>query len=298
MSRSRRHHFVPKMLSKRFVNGDGHLWYFDSYNKRHGIQSVTPNGAFWARDLNTLEDSAGVKSDDAERFFNSTLEEPCNTLLDSLTEQVISNSTVTLSPDERTLLNDFVYFQFKRTPDANAKFMGDVPTETDISHLVNEYEQNAGRRITPEERAQIFSVEGQKKIAQRGRVLASTALADEEVTKALSSISAWFLVAPKSSSFVLGSDPVLRFGGRLDSEGAALVLPISKRTACVWGTKYRNGTIVHANKNQIRSLNESTARESTAIASCAEPLTKSLSRFVQVTNLRRAEDDNQRYSAV
>ncbi len=271
---SRRHHYVPKMLSKRFLDAEGRLWFFSEKDARHGIRPVSPLGAFWAPHLNTFEDSRGKKDASAESTFNA-IETPADQLLDEITATLKAGQVPTLAADDRDLLDLFVYYQFKRPPEAFFDKVKGQDHETLIRRLLDEYEAKFGRPPTDEEVARILSPEGQRRIVKRGHVIA-TKDPGTDATAALRECGLFFGQAPPGKCFAIGGNPVLRNAGHLLNSNASMLMPISSEYAVGYGRKDMHGSIVSVPPAYVRLMNETAWRQSTAIGANNERLVHSL----------------------
>jgi hypothetical protein len=114
-----RHHYVPEMLSKRFAAPDGLMYYVKRGPTGAWIDPDrrSPSGMFWLRRYYTKRDEGGGKDWSAEGYFARYLEAPADEILAKLVDRVRRRRPAALTTAERTKLDEFVYFLWKRTPD-------------------------------------------------------------------------------------------------------------------------------------------------------------------------------------
>ncbi|MGO7175360.1 DUF4238 domain-containing protein [Rhizobium ruizarguesonis] len=66
----KRHHFVPKVLQKHFVNGDGGLWAFDHRRPVKGIWNAKPDALLLQGHLYRHIRVDGTKDTELEQRFS------------------------------------------------------------------------------------------------------------------------------------------------------------------------------------------------------------------------------------
>lgn len=265
------------MLTKRFTDASGLVHYFDKDQHRHGMQAVSPYGAFWKAHLNTIKGKDGESDTSAETFFSERLETPCDTLFDRIEDDVRSTGRLSLTSSDRRLILQFIYYQFKRPPGLYNKLESSEAFAALLEEFVEDFESDAGRPLTREERTKIFSEEGIAAIRQRGRIQASLD-PGEDVISEMMKAGIFIGRPPEEKSFIVGSEPVLRVGHKLGENGAAIIMPLSSRLVVCVGQKYLDGQIVPVDPTDVRLLNEMMWQQSSAIAGASKPLIKSLTR--------------------
>lgn len=285
MSVSRRHHYVPEMLSKRFADGIGKFWYFEQKHARHGVRHVTPDGAFWSPHLNTIERSDGSRDDYAETLFGMA-ETTASPLLDDILETLRNGIVPLINEGGRYVLGLFVYYQFKRSPEGYVRRAKLPGHENLIRDLAAQFEQKTGGKLNEEDFTALLTGKVTDRIHKAGHVIASTS-PDRDIVDQMMQLGLFFCVAPPGKTYVMGSDPVIRFGGRLGELGADIVLPISSDIVMVHGHRSMDGRVIPVTPEAVRSLNLTIWNQSSAIAAASRPLVESLTRR-QLRNARRS----------
>lgn len=249
MSVSRRHHYVPKMLSKRFADADGYLWAFDYQEARHGIRPVTPDGVFWEKDLNTQTHPGRPRDVSVEDHFARKLEGPANELLDQISSVIRDGKHPVLDGGARTHLQQFVFYQFKRPPGAMVEITGEPDIDLALSEIRQRKEAELGRPLTAEEIGDTDTEEARREIAANAKVVAVGVPGDVSI-QALSNAGLFYLTAAQSA-FAIGSRPVRLLGQDHDRNPVnagepMVVLPIASDIAVGFGSPQRNGTKISA----------------------------------------------------
>lgn len=265
LSNPKWHHFVPKMLSKRFKDEDGRLWFFDGERPHKGVEVRNPESILAARHINTIEKKDGTKDLSAEVVFGR-IESETKPLLDKIKLALQNGPPITLTQAERETLAKFVYYQFKRPPEAffdKVKGVSEADIRADVKAL---YQDKLGRDPTEEEYQEVLSVDAQKRIHKAGHVMATADPGQNVVDLMLQHCGIFFLITPEHCSWVLGSNPVIRDGGRLGMSDARILMPIDKDIVLCFGDTRAEGLIAGATQAQVRRLNEEAWSQSKTIA--------------------------------
>ncbi|VAX18283.1 hypothetical protein MNBD_NITROSPINAE03-1360, partial [hydrothermal vent metagenome] len=114
MSNSRRHHFVPKMLLKRFTDDDGYLYVFDKDQPKNNIERRSPKGVFWGPYFYTSRTVDGTKDTTLEDDF-SKLESDTDPIIKKIVRQARKGESPNLTEEEKKTWDRFFYTQWKRT---------------------------------------------------------------------------------------------------------------------------------------------------------------------------------------
>jgi Protein of unknown function (DUF4238) len=276
----KRHHFVPEMLQKRFVNSEGGLWFLD---KRHseGIIASMPGNIFVEGHLYTAVESDGTKDVSLELFY-SNLESEADPILEKIVESARRRAVPRLSVEERSVWHEFFHYQFKRVPDFFRKLNYIRKFPDRINDAIDRFEQLAGRVVTEEERAELNRPEVVKRLKQNAIVhslgdygpLVKGALVEKGIAVA---------VIPKpSKTFVLGSSPIIRFnqapGGSMNDPQVEMWLPIAHDVAVAPFGAPSNEHIEEVDDAAIRKVNRVIFQQSTVVASSSRALLESLAR--------------------
>lgn len=276
MSLPRRHHFVPLLLQRRFTDANGRIFVFDKRRSEAGVFATTPGNAFVQKDLNSLELKDGSKHVGLELWY-SELESEVAPIIDKIVERARAGRVPGLSDDERDVWDNFVYHQQKRAPDIFERLQLVQEFEKELPARVAEYEREV-RPLTEEERAEMFSPEGKKRMIQHASVTARGRGSEEVIaTLAALGIAAALIKSPKKS-FILGDHPQARMGpdGRLGHPATELWMPIATDVAVSpWGPPNEE-KLIAVEGDHVRRVNEIIFKHSNVVASRSEQLLRSL----------------------
>src|SRR5947208_9370887 len=124
MNEPKRHHSVPEMLQKRFADERGMLWFFDKCRPELGVRETSASSLFVRNRQYTLMKDDGTRDWSLETRY-SELEGEMNILISKIVPNVGASIYPNLSPDERTLLNRYVYEQWRRVPEIYDRMISD-----------------------------------------------------------------------------------------------------------------------------------------------------------------------------
>ncbi len=269
MSISRNHHYVPQQLSKHFTDGRW-LWYFDGAKARHGINAVTPEGAFCKRDLNTFVADDGTKSDAIERFYAENLEDHTGPIFEQIVSAVRAGTDPRIEGEQRGFLQHFVFLQFKRPPDAHEEIVPDASFDSYFAKLQAKMDSDPGS-FSDEDRA-LLADPAFRAVEMKNMRMRAVAEPSPRVFNVLSGMGLYYLV-PDRSMFVIGSCPVFGLGGIEETEdlsGFTLMMPVASDVAIIFGPPQMNGAIHKI--PTARWLNERIVRQSSAVGAAASPI--------------------------
>lgn len=114
MSKSQRHHYIPRFFIKQFCDDDGLIYIFDKEKNKILKNRQSPKGSFFEDDRNTV-DFSGQKLDNLELIY-SALDN--NLATDYL--KVLKNETVT--PEELTSITLLANLLKWRVPKSDKEF--------------------------------------------------------------------------------------------------------------------------------------------------------------------------------
>ncbi len=277
MSTPKWHHFIPQMLSERFKGDDGKLWYFDAERPHKGVEPRNPESIFVAKHLNTVEKKDGTKDLTAEAVFGR-IESDTKPILDKIRLAFPQGPPIALTQAERQTLAKFVFYQFKRPPEAFFDKAVGV-TVADIREDAKAfYNEKLGRNPTEEEYQEVASVDALEWMKKAGHIMATADPGQKVVDLILQNCGIFFLGTPEHCSWVLGSNPVIRDGGRLGMPDVRYFMPIDKDVALCFGDPRTEGQIAAATQAQVRRLNEEAWSQSKTIAGPSARQLRSLAK--------------------
>jgi hypothetical protein len=119
MGNPKRHHYVPEMLQRRFVNERGMLYYFNKKKPGKGVGETGPGNLFVKSNLHTKYEAGGVKDTSLETFY-SKIEGTADTIIDRIVTSARRGQRPALSATRKEEWDQFLFFQWKRVPDCHS----------------------------------------------------------------------------------------------------------------------------------------------------------------------------------
>jgi hypothetical protein len=177
------HHYVPKMLLKRFANESGTLFYFDKSEPEKGIRERSPKNLFEETHLYSLISEDGSKDPRIEMDFGKKIEDPANHVLDRMLASVVLGKVPNLSEQDREIWDQFFYLQWKRTPEHLSKTVSHQWPQAILNGFLNEYEA-MGLPLTNEDRIKFQNQTHRNRIINNAKIEA-VAKKGEMVTNVL-----------------------------------------------------------------------------------------------------------------
>src|SRR5258708_5664075 len=116
MNSPKRHHYVPQMLSKRFLGSEGKLYFHDKRRPAKAVLPTVPHELMHQRYLYSSENDDGTRDHSLEERF-SRLESKMSPLLDDIEAMLQNDTHPIVEGNNRRLLDLFVYEQWRRVPD-------------------------------------------------------------------------------------------------------------------------------------------------------------------------------------
>jgi hypothetical protein len=113
------HHFLPQMLLRRFTDSKGKLAFFTKIAPLAGVITGKPKGLFAQNHLYSVERADGSRNVELEKNL-AKLEGDAETVLGKIISAARLGRTPRLSVEEKRVLDQFLYMQWKRVPDVHA----------------------------------------------------------------------------------------------------------------------------------------------------------------------------------
>lgn len=278
MTKPIRHHFIPQMIIRNFVDEHGWVHGWDQARPARGVFRSRPENVFFEKHLYSLFDRDGTLVPAAEADL-SRLEGAVGPIIQKLIRAARSYTLPTLSADERAWWDLFFFIQWKRVPEQQRTSMTD-------GDLMAMFDATTARllRTHPERREEIEALALPEKRAQMLKNVRVGALIDSgtQVPKVLASRGLALLTIPGAKrSFVLGSRPVVKMGIRgatdLNDERSEVWLPIAPDVAVGPGKRDQWEQIFPLTEAKpIRELNEATWSQSSMVVAKSPDLVRSL----------------------
>jgi len=271
-----KHHFVPKLILKRFKSDSGELFYFDLKKPHRPIISRNPDSIFYERSLNTLSD----RSESREQQFAEKIDTPFDALLSRIEARSGAGRRLDLSSDDRTLLACFLYYQLKRRPSIVSDLLeedadNDIPSH-DISLLSDIQKQPS------------INTDDARNFIHDVRALTLVHLSPEVVENIIKR-GVCFARNLTDQKFIVGARPITRhvltIGGPRRSnvyEVDQLVFPVGSDFLMLIGPIELDGQVLElASSAEVRSLNKKIALQSSMIAGPKKSDVEALSRIMK-----------------
>ncbi|KOF22562.1 hypothetical protein AC244_03330 [Ensifer adhaerens] len=259
MNRSipKRHHFVPEMLQKRFVNEQGGLWTYDSRRTENGVRADMPGNLFLEGHLYMHVGKDGVKDVSLEQDF-SRLEGLADPLISKMIDATAKNRHPLLTADERVIWDQFFLQQWRRVPDIRNDLMSVEAYRRAIEEAIDEFSKNV-RPVSDDEREKYLAADKMK--SARNNLHVNTLKSQSPVIRnALAGRGLIFarVVNPRKS-LILASRPVVKVTSStaklLSDERVHAWLAITPSLAVSPGY-YGAGThIIDLTDDQVRLMN-------------------------------------------
>ena len=279
MSIPKRHHFVPRMLLRRFTDENGRLHFFDKRIAEKGVLSASPANLFVERHLYTQHGEDGDKDVSVETML-AGLEGPADKIIEKIISAARTGQLPNLTPSEKSSWDQYFYYQWKRVPDVHDGIVSSAEFEEWIRQFVEEFEETI-RPLTADEHSKMKDPKVLAGIRQNARVQA-VAKPGDEMVRILGDKGLLVAIIPNpKKSFVIGSHPVVKltYPGRsnLADPSVEVWLPLAHDVAVTPGFSRVTEKLVELNEDRhIRMINEATLKQSTAIAGRSRTLVASL----------------------
>ena len=284
MSNPKRQHLVPQFLLRNFTDEGGLLYYLRKASGTPRVVRTNPKNALVEANPYSVQTADGAKDSSLEAAF-SQLEGIAKPRIGEILNAVRQNLIPTIEPEDRRILNLFIYFQQKRVSDVVDPIVNQAPFD-EVLEEAREHFLRLGRPIEHDEEERI--VRDRERILQDSKV-ASLGQISPQVMSCLikRGLTIVHLATPKLS-FVIGSNPVVKGAHRgnfdLNDPNVQVILPIAYDTALILQGESANGCRVQIleDRENVRSFNETVFRQSSATVSHSPELLASLAKRFRV----------------
>ena len=279
MSSPKRHHYIPRMLLKRFSNQRGFFYVYDKRHPDKGVHRRKLGNLFVERHLYTQVDANGAKDVSVETEFLAPLEGEASRLFDRLVSAARQGDLPCLTPVEKHICIEFFYCQHMRVPERGGRpkevayqrakgkieFMRQFRSST-VGEMSTAYEDETIRRIWRNARSEVLRIENP---------VVKEVLSKKQIGVAV-------IRKPKPSrGFVIGSNPVLKLAhpeiAHMDGPAVDFWLPLARDVAVSFCSG-ESDQIVALRDRHIESLNRNALDQSAVIAGCSRELIETLVR--------------------
>jgi len=278
----KRHHFNAEMLSRRFADGNGRLFFFDKRFRAKGVLATTPQNLFCETHLYTVRDKHGALDVGLEHLY-AELEGHASAIIEKIVTSARHGYTPKLTTAEREIWDFFFYNQWKRVPDFQRQFLETEKFDFALNEARATFEARF-RPLTEDEERNLQNPQWLKRIKQNAMVQALRVPSHKSLA-VLNAKGLLIAVIPKpTKSFIIGSFPVVKLAHPGHEHPAdptvEIWLPVSHDVAVTPApcppTEER---IVEIQNSQIRTVNAAIFKQSTAIAGRSRALIASLAKL-------------------
>lgn len=279
--KSRRHHFIPRAILKRFASPQQQVHYLEKGNGPESVELRNIRSIFWERHYYSTVNFDGVYDDVVEKRYFAKVDNLIGLAVDEVEKDIASHKVPELAEDLVVFLRKFIIMYSKRTPDA----ISSAALIDDPRRLVQEQLDNLPERfgfLTEERRRLLLddaSVERIVRFARVGMQAKMSPLLDE----AMSRLKIVFAVSDARKTFAIGSNPVLRLENKIGAtlgDGVELWTPIASGIYLGFvDVLSKIDSVVIFRDPVVRKLNVLQFKQSSAIASRSRELLASLARI-------------------
>jgi len=280
--RSKKHHFVPKVLQQRFIAEPKRIWYseLENDNRFSPPQLRNIQKTFRIRDYYTVL-VGGDQSDIVETDFYGRIDDYLGKMLPNVLDALDRGVVPTFSGHSLDSVRKVVMEMAKRTPEFVKKHddiaMGREIVETSLATLSDTTRSNEQSKLH-------CALENPSQLRMYGRNVRvqATINRSERIEEALGEFSVRWAVSETHHSFILSSLMAYRIGNGgsngLSNPNMEIWMPIAPKASLVLIRDPENKIplIVKERPHHIRQVNEFAMKNSRQIASHSKELMESL----------------------
>jgi hypothetical protein len=267
------------MLSRRFTDDQGKLFFHDKRAPQKGVQLTQPGNLFVQTHLYSISEKDGSKDTSLESWF-AELESETNSIIEKIVTSARAGREPGLSPEERRVWDLFFYYQWKRAPELIETTASISDFDTALHDMIDEFEETV-RPLTQSEREDFQNPPTIKRMRQNA-IVRSVADPGRRVLPELGKNALAILITRKiKKSFVLGSRAIVKLTNRertnLSDPSVEVWLPVASDVAiCLTSGSPRERLVDCSDDQHIRNLNRATFKQSRIVAGRSQALIASL----------------------
>ncbi len=276
MSKSKKHHFVPQFILRKFLK-DGLIF---AFNKKKGKIFSSPHteDIFQENHLYSVISNDCDKDPQIETDF-SKLESDWAPVFKEL--EILLNKGSQLPLDYLKFIQNYMYLHICRNPKFKSKLISDKVTTENINICLDKFEADKPNLpgIT-EIRTNISDPEFIKRLKHNIGAKSSLNKENDAIKEIENRGLLVAFINVEHKNFVIGDYPFTLLGAnQIDSSGGALWYILSPKLAVAPYGKKDTFKILNLTASEIRRFNQRTLTDSTMVASNSEALLKSLARL-------------------
>ncbi|WP_062236829.1 DUF4238 domain-containing protein [Aureimonas sp. N4] len=271
----KRHHFVPKFLIEQFAGDAGTVraW----FKAQETVRDVLPKDLFVVGQFHSLYRQDGSRDPTLEVQL-ARLEGMVSPVIDEILVGVRGNQVVDITVEQKTVVDLFIYLQFRRTPERFERYRADIGFDELLRSSIA-----AWRREHPEQEHELEGLpdaEIEKRVFHNSRIKAIRHFKGPVLDAFRRRYLDIVHIDPRiRRQFVLGSTPVMPFEGLIHPGETQLWLPIAPDIAIgpgPLGNGFRQ--IMIRDPEVIRRFNMAICAQSSIVAAASDRLLQSLRR--------------------
>lgn len=279
MTRSKKHHYVPQSILRKFCVSGNQILYVRNRGPKTRIEPRNISSIFTRRHYNSFREADGRKRDDVEKFFAYELD---NYLPEWISVFERASETGRISFSERAPRWRFVQFFFnhvKRSPDFVEPIVEKAQAETFSPNFVHEIRRKFPN-VSERELNKFMSPNYQETLLHNSRVQ-NIGAQSEKILDRLNSMKLHLARPTRSNKqFICGSHPVVRFENYpeqpLGELGVELWTTLTPKLAIGFCSFTDSRELLSIDDSLVRRINQSITKQSSAIAGNCKPLLQSL----------------------
>ena len=277
---AKRHHFVPRLILKRFASVDGGLYFFNKKNAAEGVGKASPKKLFSENHLYSEIEDDGSRNPKLENEL-ATFEGEIDQIIDKIVERVRRGKQPNLTPAEKHLWDEFTILQWKRIPQILEKYINVDAFDRTLENFIEEFEVDY-RPLTEAEREDLDSPETRARILQNVKVDTIRSPMERSLSVLHEKGIGIAVVNNSKKSFVIGSSPIvkLNYPGRssIVDPTTEVWFPISADVAITPALNRGVEVVANIHEKQIRYINACIYKQSDLVAGRSKELIQSLAR--------------------
>lgn len=280
MSTPKRHHYIPRMLLKRFSNERGFFFVYDKRHPDKGVQKRMLENLFVERHLYTQVDANGAKDVSVETEYLASLESKASRLFNKLVFATRRGDPPRLTPVEKDVCIEFFYCQHMRVPERGGRSKEEAYQRSKRRiDFMSQFRSPKGEELSNVFQDGTFRRMWKNAISEISRI--ENPVAYEVLSQ--KQIGVGVIRKPKPMrSFVIGSNPVLKLAPPIrahqDDQVVEFWLPLARDVAVSFCSSERDTTVALRDRH-IETLNRNALDQSAVIAGCSRELIESLVNY-------------------
>ncbi|MCY4437348.1 MAG: DUF4238 domain-containing protein [Chloroflexi bacterium] len=284
MNNPKRHHYIPRMLLKHFVDERGNLYCFDRDSRDRCVTRRNPKTLFTFRHLYSFHKLDGERDYSTEEDFLRAIENKASPIVEKIVCNARKAELSYLTPDENSVWVEFFFTLWKRLP-----ALRDSSASSQLRSEQNQQWYREIKGIADGEAIDFYEMEEFLKQEAWPRAIPETnELMETRILPTLRRMSLCVVIVEKEQSgFVIGSNPIVKALPHLDLDHPEVEIwtPLAHDVAVV----FRHGRpdeLYYATDEFIQRLNERVFEQSKEIAGRSREQIKSLK--LNYSNLDRS----------